>query len=198
MLRLTVPRRVSDRAALDWAAGQRGWVEARLRDQPDNLPLLPGGQIPFEGVDVELAHDEAASRRVRLEAGRLCAGGPREGYERRLLAWLRKEARDRLSAEAAEIARAAGVTIRSISVGDPVSRWGSCSASGAIRFSWRLILAPPEARRFVVAHEVAHRLHMNHGPDFKKAETMLFGGDPAPARALLRRIAPRLRAVGRG
>ena len=96
------------------------------------------------------------------------------------------------------IAARAGVIVRAVSVGDADSRWGSCSASGAIRYSWRLILAPPDARRFVVAHEVAHRLHMDHGPMFKAAEAALFGGDVAAARASLRRVAPVIRRVGRG
>ena len=69
----------------------------------------------------------------------------------------------------------------------PASRWGSCSASGAIRYNWRLILAPPHLLRWVVAHEVAHRRHMNHGPAFQALEAELYGGDVAAARAELRR-----------
>jgi predicted metal-dependent hydrolase len=52
--------------------------------------------------------------------------------------------------------------------------------------------------RFVVAHEVAHRLHMDHSPAFKAAEERLFGGPVAAARSELRRLGPSLRAVGRG
>jgi predicted metal-dependent hydrolase len=84
-----------------------------------------------------------------------------------------------------------------VSIGDADSRWGSCSAAGAIRYSWRLILAPPHVRRFVVAHEVAHRLHMDHSSAFKAAEARLYGGPVAPARLLLRRLSPVLRRVGR-
>ena len=53
-----------------------------------------------------------------------------------------------------------------VAIGDPRGRWGSCASSGAIRYSWRLILAPRFVRRATVAHEVAHRVHMNHGPAF--------------------------------
>jgi predicted metal-dependent hydrolase len=57
-------------------------------------------------------------------------------------------------------------TIGRVTVRDQKSRWGSCSASGDLSYSWRLIMAPPFILDYVAAHEVAHRLHMNHGPRF--------------------------------
>ena len=72
-----------------------------------------------------------------------------------------------MSREVAEYAAAAGVGVRSVSVGDAGTRWGSCSSQGRIRLSWRLILAPPNVRRYVVAHEVAHLVHLDHGAEFK-------------------------------
>ena len=197
-LMLTVPPRTSRRAALAWAAGQEAWVVAQLSRQPTAVPLAPGAEMPLEGVTVRLTWVEGASRIVRRDADTLSCGGPREGFGARIEAWLKRLARERLSVETAEIAARAGVSVRAVSVGDADSRWGSCSAAGAIRYSWRLILAPPDARRFVVAHEVAHRLHMDHGPRFKAAEAALFDGDVANARALLRRVAPVIRRVGRG
>ena len=194
---LTVPPRTSRRAALAWAESQRDWVAAQLTRQAAARPLEPGALIPLDGEEVQLLWDETCGRTVRRVGGALLCGGPREGFERRIEAWLRARARDALSAETAEIAAVAGVNVRAVSIGDADSRWGSCSASGAIRFSWRLILAPPHVRRFVVAHEVAHRLHMDHGPAFKATEARLYGGPVAPARLLLRRLSPVLRRVGR-
>ena len=196
-LRLTVPPRTSRRAALTWAAGQRTWVETQLARQPAPLPLEPGATIPLEGVDVRLVWDEGMSRIVARGETTLSCGGPLASFPSRIEAWLKRLARDTLSRETAEVAARAEVTISAVSIGDADSRWGSCSAAGAIRYSWRMILAPPEARRFVVAHEVAHRVHMNHGAEFKRLETTLFGGPVAPARLLLRRVAPVIRRVGR-
>ena len=102
-----------------------------------------------------------------------------------------------MSHEAAGYAEAAGVSVRSVSVGDAGTRWGSCSSEGKIRFSWRLILAPPEVRRFVVAHEVAHLVHLDHSAKFKALEAKLYGPGLAEAKALLRRAGPRLKRVGR-
>ena len=197
-LRLTVPPRTSRRAALQWAAGQRDWVERQLERQPTGVPLAPGATIPLEGADVRLIWVDGASRSVVRTTESLECGGPLASFPARIEAWLRRMACDTLSADTAEVARRAGVTVRAVSVGDPDSRWGSCSASGAIRYSWRLILAPPAARRFVVAHEVAHRIHMDHGPGFKALEAELFGESVAAARLLLRRAAPVIRRVGRG
>jgi predicted metal-dependent hydrolase len=53
-----------------------------------------------------------------------------------------------------------------IRVIDPKTRWGSCAPDGQMMFSWRLILAPPQVLDYVVAHEVAHRIHMNHSRKF--------------------------------
>jgi predicted metal-dependent hydrolase len=196
-LTLTYPHRMSRRAALEWAQRQADWVEAQLARLQPGEPFDSGAAILFQGRTVLLQWEEGLPRTPRLTADVLRCGGPEEAFAGRIERFLRREARVRLSAEAADAARRAGVSIRSVSVGDASSRWGSCSASGAIRFNWRLILAPPHLLRWVVAHEVAHRRHMDHGPEFKSLETELYGGDVRAARAELRALGPRLKRVGR-
>jgi predicted metal-dependent hydrolase len=110
---------------------------------------------------------------------------------------LRAEALKLLSAETAEFAARAGVRVARVSIGDPRARWGSCASSGAIRYSWRLAMAPGFVRRATVAHEVAHRVHMHHGPDFHALVAQLLGADPAAARAWLRAHGSALHWVGR-
>jgi predicted metal-dependent hydrolase len=128
----------------------------------------------------------------------LRCGGPQPALPRRIEAFLKRRARDVMSRDIAEFAAAAGATPRSVTIGDAATRWGSCSSQGRIRMSWRLILAPPDVRRYVAAHEVAHLVHLNHGPEFKALEARLFGRGVSEAKAALRRIGPRLRRVGRG
>lgn len=197
VLKLTGPLRMNRKAALDWAAEQREWVHAQVGAMLPAEPFVPGAIFPLEGRDVRLDWNEAAPRTPRLDGDRLACGGPHDGFARRIEAFLKRRALDTLSAETAEIAQRAGVTLRAVAVGDADTRWGSCSSSGRIRYSWRLILAPPDVRRYVVAHEVAHLVHMDHGAKFKALERELFEGDANAARLLLRRIGSRLKRIGR-
>ena len=198
LLRLTVPRRVSRSAALDWVRRQAGWVEAQLALIEPAEHLVAGASIPFDGGELLLRWDESAPRTPRLVDGALSCGGPPERFGDRIARWLRDEARRRLVEETRALTASSGIRDAPISVGDAGTRWGSCSTSGAIRYNWRLVLAPPEVRAYVVAHEVAHRVHMNHGPGFHALQAELYAGDVAAARLKLRRIGPRLKRVGRG
>jgi predicted metal-dependent hydrolase len=193
---LTIPKRASRRQALAWADGHRDWIEARLAEVAPATPLVPGAHLPLYDRPHRIDWRPERPRTPRLEDGRLLAGGPAEGLEARLLRWLRRHALDILAAETAEFAAKAGVKVIRVGVGDPLSRWGSCSATGGIRYSWRLILAPDWVRRATVAHEVAHRVHMNHGADFHRLVGQLLGADPKPARSWLRRHGPILHRIG--
>lgn len=197
LLTLTYPRRMSRRTALDWAAKQRDWVENQLARIEPGEPFEPGAMVLFEGRAVNLHWNERLPRKPQLLGDILQCGGPRSAFAGRIERFLRARARARLSEETSRIAARAGVTVVSVSVGDASSRWGSCSSSGSIRYSWRLILAPPHLLRWVVAHEVAHRVHMDHGPKFRALETALFDGDVRAARAELRALGPRLKRIGR-
>lgn len=196
VLKLTHPRGVRPAAAMAWALSQKAWVADQLDRRPPAEPFVPGAAIPIEGVETDLHWSSALPRAPVLADGRLGCGGPAGGFSRRIELFLKRRALAALSLETAEVAAEAAVGVASVSIGDARTRWGSCSSSGAIRYSWRLILAPPEVRRFVVAHEVAHLKHLNHGREFKALERSLFGGDPARAEALLRQWGPRLRRIG--
>ena len=194
---LTVPRGVSRRRALAWAEGQRAWIEAALADVPPPLSIAPGSLLPLYGAPHRVDWRENHARTVKVEDGRILTGGPADTIEPRLLRWLRQHARDVLDRETRDYAAKAGVSVARVGVGDPLSRWGSCSESGTIRYSWRLILAPDWVRRATVAHEVAHRVHMNHGREFHALVETLFEADPGPARLWLRRHGAGLHRIGR-
>lgn len=196
LLKVTHPRSVRSATALAWAASQKLWVEDQISSAMAPEPFVAGALIPLEGEEIELCWTEKAPRTPRLDGGKLVCGGPSHGFSRRIDRFLRSRALDRLSLETEERAASAGLRPTSITVGDARTRWGSCSSKGAIRYSWRLILAQPEARRYVVCHEVAHLKHLDHGAAFKAFECELFGGDTRGAAALLRDSAPRLRRIG--
>lgn len=196
-IRLTLPNRTPLRHGLAWVEEQQEWIAWQRAKLPESRPFVPGAHIPWGDATLEIRWVESAARTPRRDGLLLACGGPREGLEGRVERWLKREALRLLSAETAEFAAKAGVRVTRVGIGDPRSRWGSCAASGAIRYSWRLALAPDFVRRATVAHEVAHRVHMNHGPAFHALVAALFGQDPAPARAWLRAHGSSLHWIGR-
>ena len=195
--RLTLPPRASAKAALRWAETQWAWIADQRARLPRAQPFAAGASFPFGDGTLTIDWRADAPRRVVREADRLVCGGPADGLARRITTWLRGEARRVLTEETTFYAGRAGVVVARVSLGDPRGRWGSCSAAGAIRYSWRLILAPAFVRRATVAHEVAHRVHMHHGPAFHALVVELYGEDPAPARAWLRTHGAALHWIGR-
>ncbi|HMI18933.1 MAG TPA: SprT family zinc-dependent metalloprotease [Sphingomonas sp.] len=196
-IRLTLPRRAALGPALKWAESQRAWIEKALAKLPATEKMGPGSTIPFEGATLTIDWDSGGSRTVRREGDRLIVGGPEEMVMARVLRWLKAEAARRLDAETRAAAERAGVTIGRVRVGDPRSRWGSCSAGGDIAYSWRLILMPPAVREATVVHEVAHRLHMHHGPEFHAAVEALLGRAPKVERDWLKAHGAAMHRVGR-
>ena len=103
---------------------------------------------------------------------------------RRIRDFLKKQASQDLDKAVERFTSALGIPARRISLKDTTSRWGSCSSSGRLNFSWRLILAPAHVLEYLAAHEVAHLKELNHSvrywrvvaslyPDYKQAEAWL-------------------------
>ena len=185
-LRLSMPVRASLKRALGWAQDHEAWVRDQMARQPTVTLLTDGAVFPLEGRDVRICWQAGATRTIKLDGDRLLLGGAAESVPARVLRWLKGRAKAVLESETMEMARDNGLIVASVGVGDPRSRWGSCTSSGAIRYSWRLILSPPSVRRATVAHELAHLLHMDHSPAFHAAHARIYGADPKPARAWLR------------
>lgn len=196
-VRLTLPRRAALGHGLTWAETKRGWIEAQLAQLPQADPIADGMLFCVGGDMLRLDWSPGYPRNPLRVGDALRIGGPRDGLALRLLRWLKREARRVFEAETHEYAAKAGVMVPGVGIGDPVSRWGSCAASGNIRYSWRLILAPRFVRRATIAHEVAHRVHMNHSREFHALVRALFGEDPAVARRWLKTNGPALHWFGR-
>ncbi|MET0371569.1 MAG: SprT family zinc-dependent metalloprotease [Sphingobium sp.] len=185
-LRLSVPPRASLKRALGWAQQHEGWVRTQMAKRPDTVLLCDGARVPVEGRNLHIRWLAGAARTVRIEGDGLLLGGPADGVAPRVVRWLKARARTVLEEETRAMAADHGLTVASVGIGDPRSRWGSCTSDGAIRYSWRLILCPPDVRRATVAHELAHLLHMDHSRAFHDAHARILDADPAPARAWLR------------
>lgn len=165
-LHLVLPWGVSQAEGLDFARSRFDWIESQLAALPPRVPFAPGATIPFLGRPHVIRHMRNGRRGVWREPGRINVSGQIEHLPRRVADFLKAEARQELSWRAHEKAAQVKRRIASISLRDTRSRWGSCSHSGSLNFSWRLVLAPAMVADYVVAHEVAHLVHLNHSPRF--------------------------------
>ncbi len=184
--------------AVAFAKSRAGWMVQRLASRPAGVGFAPGRAIPFRGSTLRL-EAVPTSAAARLKDGLIVSGGEGEAYARRIERLLRTEAKRELSARTEHHARALGLKVPKVSLGDPKSRWGSCTPTrGTIRYSWRLILAPDWVLDYVAAHEVAHLVHADHSPHFWAVVKGLVGEDEKAARRWLRAHGAALHAVGRG
>jgi predicted metal-dependent hydrolase len=166
---LSMPERGSLTTARAFADKHAGWIALRIAKLSHDVAFADGVLVPFRDVPHRVEHRAEGRGTVKLEAGTppvLAVFGDEPHLQRRLTDWLKKQALRELQAAVARHARALGAGHGPVSVKDTTSRWGSCSSSGALAFSWRLILAPPFVLDYLAAHEVAHLKEMNHSPRF--------------------------------
>jgi predicted metal-dependent hydrolase len=184
---LVLPRRASADVAFAFVAAHRGWIAARLAALPPALSLADGAIVPVMGVPhrVRLVADRQAAP-VTIADGEIRVRGAPAHVARRVRDHLKALARRDFAARAHALAARLGKNVTRVGVRDPKSRWGSCSSTGSLSFSWRLVFAPEPVIDYVVAHEVAHLVEMNHSPRFWRVVAGLVPDSAAP-RAWLKR-----------
>lgn len=163
---VTLPLRTARGAGVALLMNNVAWVTDRLARLPDAVPFADGAVVPVDGRPHVIRHVPGARRGAWLEGDELRVSGAPEFLRRRVADFLRREARARLTGLAVNKAASIDRVPRRVSVKDTRTRWGSCSADGALAFSWRLVMAPDFVQDYVTAHEVAHLRHMNHGKRF--------------------------------
>lgn len=163
----------------------RVWLAERLARLPGPVALGEGATVPLLGVPHPVRHVPGARRGVWVEDGEILVSGLPEHVGRRTADFLKSEAKRLIAPRAQDMAARLGRKPGRITVKDTRSRWGSCSSAGDLAFSWRLVLAPEQILDYVVAHEVAHLVQMNHSPAFWAVVESLVG-DHRPARRWLK------------
>ena len=168
---VTMPTRGSLKEAAAFAQKHGAWIATRLSRLPQTVPFADGMVIPLRGTPHRILHRPHLRGTVWTETGAdggnvLCVTGGAPHINRRIMRYLKKEARRDLEAASRSYAGTIGAKIKRITVRDQSSRWGSCSSTGALSYSWRLIFAPPFVLDYLAAHEVAHLIEMNHSPRF--------------------------------
>lgn len=156
-------------------AKQREWQERRA-----SLPVLRwmhGAALPLLGRDVTILLEPAAEA-ARLDADRLVVPLPPDAgadqIRDRVQGWMQSHATivfaERMSVYCARL----GVAVGHWKLSSARARWGSCTADGTIRINWRLLHFPLSVVDYVIAHEIAHRREMNHGPRFWQTVETIF------------------------
>lgn len=161
---LSMPAHARESDALAFAQSQADWIR---RTQARSAPVLPvaiGAEIPLFGQPHRIV--AAPVRAPRLVGGEILVPPDADRVGARVQALLKLTARDRLQAASDHYSDRIGRRHSGLTLRDTRSRWGSCSSSGQLMYSWRLVMAPPEVLNYVAAHEVAHLAQMNHSPAF--------------------------------
>lgn len=169
-LNLTVPAGLHRREIDDFLDRHQGWLLTKLAKFSTDNPIRHGGRISLRGVPHRIHHTQALrglTECVVMDGEAvLKVSGLEEHMGRRISAYLKKEARRDLEQRVALHAAVIRKPVKSITMKDTRSRWGSCSWDGNLSFSWRIVMAPPLVIDYLAAHEVAHLKEMNHGPQF--------------------------------
>ena len=205
----------------EWMARQI----ASAKNAPPIAPLATafadGAVIPILGVEHRIKANSRPNvapvakpqmdssghaRKIHIENGEIHIAAEAEFISDLLTVYLKNRARqelqqrsDRMVTRLIQIRPEAAAfqdTLKKIRIGDAATRWGSCSSAKILRYNWRLIFAPPELVEYVVAHEVAHLVEMNHAPRFWDVVHQLVG-DHRPHRAWLKQNGKRLFSYGR-
>lgn len=156
---LTLPPRTSDWAARAFLQDHAGWIaKAREKTAPETF-IEVGARLPVEGRLRRI--EPGQGRQARIFEDRIEMPGARA-----LSTALKHLARDRALPRIDHYAARVEREVTGVSFRDTRSRWGSCTSDGRVMLSWRLVMAPPEVFDYVIAHEVAHLIEMNHSAAF--------------------------------
>ena len=163
------PRNYSEERIFSFLKEKEAWIfkqiekmqGAGMRLPPENLDgytfLLLG-----KTCEIRLTNE----RYIRFDSENNVLYLPEKNARKRLVSWLKENAKRIFTQTSLETAKRMGVTFQSVEISSARTRWGSCSQENAIRYSFRLLYAPKEVIEYVVVHELAHVKHKNHSPAF--------------------------------
>lgn len=164
---LTLPRHARLQDGLNFIRLKEEWVAETLERIPPKIFMRDGAWLSVLGKERRLEYAPGIRSEYRVEGRRLrIASVSKVSMGKDAKEVLKKMLRERISELAHKKAKEIGCEVKRITIRDTRSRWGSCSSSGRLSFSWRLIFAPEDVLDYVVSHEVAHLRIMNHSPRF--------------------------------
>ncbi len=186
---LVLPQRASKAEGLRFIEEKHDWLVEQIAELPPRVDFADGAAVPFKGVEHTVRHYGALRGPAGLgpvwrEDDTIWVAGDAAHLPRRLTDWLKRQAREEISSRAHAYAQQIERPIRRIRLHDARSRWGSCTHDGVLSFSWRLVLAGEDVIDYVVAHECAHLVEMNHSTRFWAIVSRLRPGYKRPQKWL--------------
>jgi len=164
---VVLPRRAAEREAAAAIRELRPWIERRMAELRRTRALVAarGPTVPYLGETLELVA-EPGRVRVHRRDGTLFVPGDGIDHRPALERWYRRRARAEIAPRLDAAVASAGTRYAGLTIRGQRTRWASCSATGAMSFNWRLLLAPAPVLDYVVWHEVCHLEVMDHSPRF--------------------------------
>jgi predicted metal-dependent hydrolase len=179
---LSMPARLAEHEAMEFARSKEAWIRKHLDARGVDVTVGLGAEIPVGGQMLPVV--SGSGRKVQIFADSVAVPGPEGRVGKKLQAYLKEVARDRLAGACDDYAALLGKSYTRLTMRDTRSRWGSCTSDGGLMFSWRLIMTPPEVLDYVAAHEVAHLAEMNHSPAFWAQVERIYGAHKEPRKWL--------------
>ena len=163
---LSMPLFYPKRSALSFIEKHQDWINTQRFHLKPTLSFRDGQSLSILGQDLTIRHFPDGHFPTHIQGNDLCVAGDASFLHRRVTDFIRHETEAYIHQKAPELAHQIGQKIHRISLKDTTSRWGSCSGKKNLNFCWRLGLAPTFVLDYIIAHEVAHLTHLNHGPQF--------------------------------
>lgn len=148
-----------------WIEKHQAKTQKRLEENPPH-EFVSGDKFYFLGEEYELQFSEKAPKSIVLEGSFLTRPADVEDIKKRFRKWYRDEAYFYLTERLAMYAEKYNLPYNELKITSAARRWGSCTSAGNINFPWRIMMCPEKIIHYVVAHEMAHLLHLNHSPRF--------------------------------
>ncbi len=147
----------------DWILKKQNILKSKV---PTKKEFIFGETFYYLGCEYALLPSFDKKKHVEFDSAFYINESYLPYISKLLIDWYKKQATDYLTIRTMALANASALTVTSVSINSAKKRWGSCSASGSINFSWRLIMLPPEVIDYVIVHELAHLKELNHSKKF--------------------------------
>ena len=163
---LVLPKGTPKFMGIQFAQKNLDWLKAQKEKIGTPRQFENGTSIELLGTAYTIEHNPAARGGAFIEGDKLIVTGDIIYLHRRVRDFVKKQAYAYIQQKAIQMAAQLDEKPAKITLRDTSSRWGSCSSNKNLSFCWKLALAPTFVLDYIIAHEVAHLVEMNHSDAF--------------------------------